>query len=100
MHVGNMTGFHAGRQEVGRCHTSGESEESIARKRGIHPGFETQGRCHPKSTTGISVALQKELVSSQIFFKKSIGKIIALQNCNFSAEENANARWETPKRQV
>ena len=27
LHVGNATGRHAGRQEVGRCRTRGESEE-------------------------------------------------------------------------
>ena len=36
-------------------------------KRGIHPGFETQGRHHQKSKTGVSVAPQKELVSSKNF---------------------------------
>ena len=30
----------------------------------------TQGRCHQKSKTGVSVAPQKGLVSSKLFFKK------------------------------
>ena len=33
MHVGNVTGCHAGCQEVSRCRTRGESREFIARKR-------------------------------------------------------------------
>ena len=33
-----------------------------------HSGFETQKRCHDKSKTGISVALQKGLMSSKNFF--------------------------------
>ena len=35
---------------------------------GIHPGFETQGRRHQKSKTRVSVAPQKGLMLSQIFF--------------------------------
>ena len=34
--------------------------------KGIHPGFETQGRRQQKSKTGVSVAPQKELMSSKI----------------------------------
>ena len=34
-------------------------------KQGIHPGFETQRRRHQKSRTGVSVAQQKELISSK-----------------------------------
>ena len=36
-----------------------------ARKQGNNPGFETQGRRYQKSKTGVSVASQKGLVSSQ-----------------------------------
>ena len=36
----------------------------------IHPGFETQGRSHLKPKTWVSVAAQKELMSSKYFFKK------------------------------
>ena len=32
-----------------------------------HSGFETQRRCHVKSKTGVSVAPQKGLVSSNFF---------------------------------
>ena len=39
-------------------------------KWGIQPGFETQGRRHQKSKTGVSVAPQKELVTSTQFLKK------------------------------
>ena len=58
----------AGCQEVSRCHTRGESEDSVAHRRrstqtrGSKPGFETQGRCHQKSKTGareITDVLQK-----------------------------------------
>ena len=41
-----------------------------AQKQGVHPGFGTQGRCHQKSKTGVSVASQKGLTFSKIFFKK------------------------------
>ena len=37
-----------------------------------HSGFETQRRCHQKSTTGVSVASQKGLMSSKKFIKKNI----------------------------
>ena len=37
---------HADRQEISRCRTKGESEESIVRKRETHPGFETQASPH------------------------------------------------------
>ena len=39
-------------------------------KWGIHPGFETQGRHHQKSKTGVWVAPQKGLMSSNFFKKK------------------------------
>ena len=31
-----------------------------------HPDFEAKGRCHQASTTGVSMAPQKELLSSKI----------------------------------
>ena len=37
------------------------------RKQGIHPGFEIQGRRYQKSKTGVSVAPEKGLVSSNFF---------------------------------
>ena len=37
-----------------------------------HPGFETQRRCHQKSQTGVSVALQKGLMSLVIYSQKRI----------------------------
>ena len=36
----------------------------------IHPGFETQGRSHLKPKTWVSVAAQKELMSSKYFLKE------------------------------
>ena len=45
-------------------------------KQGIHPGFETQGRHHQKFKTGVSVAPQKELVSSKKFKKKKLKKTL------------------------
>ena len=36
----------------------------------IHSTFETQRRHHQKSKTGVSVAIQKKLMSSKIFFNK------------------------------
>ena len=53
--------------------------DNKAGKQGIHPGFETQGKCHHKSKTGISMALQKGLMSS-IFFKK-----IKIKNLNIAS---------------
>ena len=35
---------------------------------GIHPGFETQGKHHQNSKTGVSVAPQKGLMSTKLFF--------------------------------
>ena len=61
--------FNAARQEVSRCSTRGESEESIACKWTIHPGFEIQGRSHQKSKTGVSLATQIGLM-----FSKNISK--------------------------
>ena len=61
------------RQEVSRCSTRGEFEESIAyrrrsiQKKGIHPSFETQGRHHQKSKTGVWVVTQNRLMSSKFF---------------------------------
>ena len=50
---------HAGHQEISRCCSRGESEESIAvcdkaRKPGIHHSFEMRNRRHQKSKTGVS----------------------------------------------
>ena len=42
----------------------------ITQAKGIHPGFETQGRRQLKSKTGVPVASQKGLISSQNFLKK------------------------------
>ena len=66
---------HDGCQEVKRCCTRGESEESLhscdkTRKWTIHSGIETQGRHHQKSKTRVSVALQKGLMSSKFLLKK------------------------------
>ena len=37
----------------------------------IHAGFETESTCHQKSKTGVSVAPQKELMSSKIFLERA-----------------------------
>ena len=56
-------------QEVDRCTTRGESQGTCMPQ----PNFETHRRQHYKSTTGVSVAPQKGLMSyKKIFFKKSI----------------------------
>ena len=39
-------------------------------KEAVHSGFETQRRHHQKSKTGVSVAPQKEIMSSKNFLKK------------------------------
>ena len=50
---------------VNRCCTRGESVAGIGRRREsmqtIHPIFKTKGRHHKKSTTGLSVAPQKDI---------------------------------------
>ena len=59
-------GHHACHQEVGRCHTRGESQGCMllpSANKGAHSDFETQRRCHQKSKTGKSVAPQKGLMS-------------------------------------
>ena len=61
-----------------------------ARKRGIHPGFEPLGRRHQKSKTGVSVAPQKRLMSSNLktnvcFLSQSL--ISAVANCSLLAVE-------------
>ena len=38
-------------------------------KQGIHPDFKTGGRCQQRSKTGVSVAPQKMLMSSNLFLK-------------------------------
>ena len=43
-----------------------------------HSDFETQRRRHQKSKTWVSVALQKGLLSSKIFFKKTFFTIVIL----------------------
>ena len=70
------TGCRAGYQDVSRCCTRGESQKHISHmpppsvNKVAHSGFETQRRCHQKSKTGVSVAPQKRLMSSKMFFKK------------------------------
>ena len=94
MHVGNATGYHAGRKEVGRCRTRGESEASLAYRRGsmikgFTPGLETQGRRHQKSKTWVSVTPQKGLVSNKNtkkFFKKFVSVFVVLMNFSPEAE--------------
>ena len=40
----------------------------LSANKAAHSGFETQRRCHQKSKTGVSVAPQKEPMSSKNFF--------------------------------
>ena len=42
----------------------------LSTNKAAHSGFETQRRHHQKSKTGISVAPQKGLMSSKLFFTK------------------------------
>ena len=41
-----------------------------------HSGFETQRRCHHKSKTGVSVAPQKGLMSTNNFFLKKVSEFM------------------------
>ena len=79
------TGYHAGHQEISRCHTRGKSQEYIAHmppssaNKAGHSGFETQRRHHQKSIAGVSVASQKGLISSKTLKKKTNINFICLQ---------------------
>ena len=59
-------------QEVNRCTTRGESQGTCmpqpSMNKVAHSGFETHRRRHYKSTTGVSVAPQKGLMSYKKFF--------------------------------
>ena len=67
-----LLGSHAGHQEVSRCHTRGEPEESVGQRlqsMQVNEStlvFESYGRCHQKSETGVSVTSQKGRISSKI----------------------------------
>ena len=71
---GKTTGYHAGRQEAGRCRTglvnlrecTSHTPPPSANK-AANFDFKTQRRYHQKSKTGVSVAPQKELMSSNFF---------------------------------
>ena len=83
-YVEEMAHYHAGCQEVGRCHTRGESQGMCntympppSLNKAAHSGFETQRRCHQNSKTGVSVVPQKGLMSSKIW-KKRIGIWISI----------------------
>ena len=65
-----------GCQEVSRCHTRGESEESVACEQGIHNGFEPQGTCHQKSETGVLVDPQTGLMSSKKCWRQVLLTIV------------------------
>ena len=65
---------HAGDQEVDRHFTRSASQGTCtiymplpSVNKAVHSGFETQLRYHKKSKTGVSVAPQKELMSSNFF---------------------------------
>ena len=64
MHVGNATGCHAGRQEVGRCCTRSESEEFI-----------THRRENTQASKGSTLAPQKGLVSSPLPKRKKLKRL-------------------------
>ena len=74
MHVGKTNSCHADHQEVSRCRTRGEYEESIECRQESTQGRDPQDRCHQKSKTRVSVAPQKGLVSPEQFkiFKKKV----------------------------
>ena len=68
--------YHAGHQEVSRCCTRGDSEESTARRwwsmqvRGTHPGFENQNRYYQKyKNRGYQWSHQKDWCTPNILFK-------------------------------
>ena len=71
-----VSGCHAGCQEVSRCYTRVEYQgmyimyASASGNKAVHSGFEYQRRCHQKSKTEVSVAPQKGFMSSTNFFKK------------------------------
>ena len=65
VHGRDWLSCHGGCQEIGRCHTRGESHMPT------HSGFKTQRRYHQKSNTEELVAQQKGLVSSKKFRKKN-----------------------------
>ena len=46
----------------------------VETNKAAHSGFETQKRHHQKSKTGVSLAPQKGLMSSQFFLKKKTTK--------------------------
>ena len=66
----------AGRQEVSRCCTRGESGGSIARRRGIHPGFETLSR--QVQNRGISDITKGLMSSKKLKIKYHFSKISKL----------------------
>ena len=77
---GEAISCHAGHQEVGRYYTRGESQGIFitftymllpSANKTAHSSFETQRKCHQKSRTEISVAPQKELMSSKNFLKNT-----------------------------
>ena len=73
VHRSKLLGCNAGCQEVSRCRTRSESEDSIAGRRGnMHPGFETQGRHHQKSQTGVPVVPRIGPMSSKKIKKISL----------------------------
>ena len=57
---GTVTGHHADRQEVGRCHTKGESHITYmpqpSANKAAHSGFENQRRYYQKYKIGVSEA--------------------------------------------
>ena len=74
VHVGNVTGCHAGCQEVNRYCTRDESEESIACRWQSKQVRDPHWLWNPgrvEVTNRVSVAPQKRLVSFKIFLKKS-----------------------------
>ena len=54
-------------------------------KHGIHTGFETEARRHQKSNTGISVVLQKGLMSFKTFInEENLQKLFVINTRNIS----------------
>ena len=59
----------------------------LSANKAAHSGFETQRRHYQKSRTGVSMAAQKGLMSSKIFFKKLKKKQPPKQHDDFAQEK-------------
>ena len=71
LHVGNMTGTHAGRQEVGRCRTRGDHEEFVVSREG---SMQARDQWPNKRT------YKKESTSTRGHFEQSGCAVISVKN--------------------